>query len=254
MIREFIRNSLIELGLYYSYLDQKFYRLDNNQAQREFYKNIIRADALVFDIGANRGQRSKIFSDIGAKVVAFEPQSYCISHLKSRFRRNEKVKIREIALGSSKRIETMYTSDFDTISTLSKNHRDQFARKVFKEAKWDKTIKVPISTLDHEISIHGKPDFVKIDVEGYEYEVIKGLSEPIKCISFEFTPMERVFEPTINSIQYLTRLSSKYRFNYSLGEDLEFELDSNISGEELLRMKSFRNASNFGDVYAILEE
>ena len=34
----------------------------------------------------------------------------------------------------------------------------------------------------------GKPAFCKIDVEGYEYKVIKGLSEPLNTVSFEFTP------------------------------------------------------------------
>ena len=44
---------------------------------------------------------------------------------------------------------------------------------------------------DNMISRYGSPEFTKIDVEGYEFEVLNGLSQPIKTISFEFTSEEK---------------------------------------------------------------
>lgn len=44
-----------------------------------FYSKFIKADDLVFDIGANIGTRVKIFLKLGANVVAFEPQPDCIN-------------------------------------------------------------------------------------------------------------------------------------------------------------------------------
>ncbi len=44
-----------------------------------FYRQFIDPDDIVFDVGANMGNRSKIFSKLGKKVVGVEPQSYCRS-------------------------------------------------------------------------------------------------------------------------------------------------------------------------------
>ena len=52
-------------------------------------------------------------------------------------------------------------------------------------------IRVPITTLDSLIARHGVPTFIKIDVEGFEFEVLVGLSRPINAISFEFTTIQR---------------------------------------------------------------
>ena len=69
----------------------------------------------------------------------------------------------------------------------------------------------------------GKPVFCKIDAEGYEYKVLKGLSEPIDLVSFEFTPTSEFIDSAINAIRYLSDIG-KATFNYTRGEPLSFAL------------------------------
>jgi hypothetical protein len=103
-------------------------------------------------------------------------------------------------------------------------------------------------TLDDLISQHGEPAFVKIDVEGYEIEVISGLSKAIKHISFEFSN-EMVGE-TINCIKHLSNIGN-CEWNLSYGETLKFNFSVWVSAQnmiEYLQSKQLKPNSN-GDIY-----
>jgi hypothetical protein len=58
----------------------------------------------------------------------------------------------------------------------------------FGAHEWRQNLTVPVATLDSLIEPRGRPDFCKIDIEGYEAEVVAGLSQAFPMLSFEFTP------------------------------------------------------------------
>ena len=58
----------------------------------------------------------------------------------------------------------------------------------FARVRWDAAETVEVTTLDALIAAHGVPRFVKIDVEGFEAEVLRGLSRPVPWIAFEHLP------------------------------------------------------------------
>ena len=105
-----------------------------------------------------------------------------------------------------------------------------------------------MTTLDSLVSQYGVPSFIKIDVEGYEHEVIKGLSTPVKMICFEFTP--EFIESTFNSIHHLQTLG-KISLNYSAGESMGLRLNQWVAPEEMIKILSeLRNDHKIsGDVY-----
>lgn len=91
----------------------------------------------------------------------------------------------------------------------------------------------------------------KIDVEGFEGEVIKGLSKSIKMISFEFTPTPGLIKKSIKSVEYLSGIGD-VKFNYSFGETMSFALDEWVTSNEIREIiLSIPSKTSFsGDIYA----
>ena len=213
-----------------------------------FYKNFISQGELVFDIGANIGNRSEIFLELGAQVVAVEPQLSCIKILKDKF--GDKISIENVGLSSQTGMMQFYIADVSTISTFSKDFISKTGAERFKQNRWDKTVTVPVNTFDNLIRKYGVPDFCKIDVEGYEYEVLKGLSQKLPYLSFEYCVPE-MNENLINCIHHLAGLDPETLFNYSEGESMKLNLPEWIDYKEFLSVAgqaSFQKTL-FGDIY-----
>lgn len=108
---------------------------------------------------------------------------------------------------------------------------------------------VEVTTLDALIKEFGMPSYIKIDVEGYELEVIKGLCSAIPLVSFEFTP--ELLDVTHECIACLAQLGD-IECNYSLGESsFEFNLPNWVTPMELGKeLETIRDdITQFGDVF-----
>ena len=119
-----------------------------------------------------------------------------------------------------------------------------------KEYNWDTVRQIEITTLDKLIEQHGKPVFIKIDVEGYELEVLNGLSKQIKMICFEYTVPEQT-EQAIACVRRLYSINSGIECNYSVSDSMDFELENwmeVISFMKCMESKKFIE-SGFGDIY-----
>jgi FkbM family methyltransferase len=95
------------------------------------------------------------------------------------------------------------------VSTLRSDQARFGARLEFAAEK-----DVETTTLDHLIGLHGEPFFVKIDVEGFEPNVLRGLTRRVPYISFEVNLPEFNAEGT-ECIALLKRLDAAGRFNFA---------------------------------------
>ncbi|MBV6483972.1 MAG: hypothetical protein KFKLKKLM_00438 [Flavobacteriales bacterium] len=247
-MRKVLRSIIRALGLYsFSIkLENKIVTALQKPKQKKLYSQFVKPGSLCFDVGANVGNRTALFLELGANVVMVEPQKECYQALEKRFPNLPLVKK---GLGEKESTEKLYVSDVSLISSFSKSHVDMMQEDRFKGANWDKTIDIEMTTLDNLIKQYGVPDFCKIDVEGYEFDVLKGLSQPVKAMSLEYIVPENK-EVVLNCIKHLNKLGI-IECNLSHGETMEFHLPTWKNGNEMeqyVQTQDFINTS-YGDIY-----
>ena len=144
----------------------------------------------------------------------------------------------------------MNLNEADTISSLSPAWIESVkASGRFGGRRWDRKVIVPVTTLDQLIQEHGLPRFCKIDVEGFELEVLRGLTQPLPALSFEFTP--EFIEAAVDCLRYLDGLGEA-RFNYSIGESMHLALPEWVDAAAMTSiLTTLPDKSIFGDVYAL---
>ena len=214
----------------------------------DFYSQLIKRGDLCFDIGANIGDKTSVFVRLGVIVVAVEPQESCWRVLKRRFK-NDNVSIEAVALAAEKGGRTLFVDRSHTLATMSRDWLATVKQSGrFPGHKWADKLPVQATTLDSLIEKYGRPAFCKIDVEGFEFEVLQGLSRPVKTMSLEFVT-ERI-GPTLNCIDYLSMLG-KAKFNYCLGGSMTFALPNWADCHKIKQILSTMNKhiDNYGDIY-----
>lgn len=220
---------------------------------RRLYRPFLQPGDLAFDIGAHVGNRTRIWAGLGARVVAIEPQADLATWLRWQFKGRDDITVVETALAANPGVASMHVDPANpTVTTLSRDWIDQVTQgEGFESVAWKPPVEIEATTFDRLIQTHGTPVFCKIDVEGFEAEVLKGLSQPIKALSLEFLPA--AIEVAIEAIDLLEALGH-YRYNVSFGEGMAFDLSDWQSAD---RMRDWlakqRGGRRSGDVYAHIE-
>lgn len=226
-------------------------RPGRQQGLQRMYAPFIEPGALVFDIGAHVGDRTRAFADLGARVVALEPQPQLIPWLRRAVRGRTGISIRREVAGPrpgsaqlqvSRRHPTVSSASRPWVQALSNRNRS------FRHVRWDEEITVPMVTLDQLIEEYGTPGFCKIDVEGLEAEVLRGLTQPIAALSFEF--VAGALDVTRDCIEQLGALGH-YEYNLIPGERREYRFDEWQPGAAILAwLEEHGERLGSGDLYA----
>jgi FkbM family methyltransferase len=184
--RDNAKSALQRMGLFPAtrWAYRRLNRTIREQAHREidFYSAFLRPSSLCFDIGANLGQKTEVFLACGARVIAVEPNPHCRSVLEYNFADNSQCELVFMAVGPSEGVIELFTHLADSTASA----RSDWDTKIFGKGRRISPVSVPMTTLDTLINRYGRPDFIKIDVEGFETEVLKGLSTPVALIQLEY--------------------------------------------------------------------
>jgi FkbM family methyltransferase len=210
-------------------------------------------NSLIFDIGAHLGDKSLSFLKNDMRVLMVEPNPIMCKLLNTYFSKNPNVKILQKGIGEKKRKAVFYISDSAPgASTLCKSWQTLNRFKRYK-IKYNRTINIDLVTLDYLIKKYGSPDYIKIDIENYEYYAISGLKNKNGIISFEF--VNENFDNIIKCLNKLVKIGYK-EFNFSLGDNNFFYFQKFKKKKEMpILLKTIKNLSSknselWGDIYA----
>ena len=154
---------------------------------------------IVLDVGAHKGESINLF--LGnmtiKKIISFEASPFNFKFLEKNKKYylkkfpNTQIVIENIALGSEKKETTLNQFDESSSTTINNiNEESKYFKKKFNllnygnKKKAYESFKIKIETLGDYMEHNnlGNISFLKIDTEGYEYKILKGLKQKIKLI------------------------------------------------------------------------
>ena len=226
-------------------------RPGRQRSLRRLYRDFIRPGDLVFDIGAHLGDRSSAFAALGARVVALEPQPQLLHWLRRLTRHHPGIECLPLAVGRAPgNAELALSRRNPTVASLDSRWREHLRTTTagFRHVHWEDSVTVTVTTMDELIRQYGRPGFCKIDVEGFEVEVLAGLGQPLPALSYEF--VNGTLEQAVKCVDELERLG-RYEFNVIAGEQRRF-MWSSWQDPEALRQWLDTGADGIasGDIYA----
>ncbi len=228
-----------------------YYRPERRGALDRMHARFAGRGDLVFDIGAHVGDRVASFRRLGLRVVAVEPQPLLAHLLRLLYGRDRQVTIVQAAVGAAPGSTELYVNlDNPTVSTASPEFIQAAAGDgAWQGQRWERRVRVPVTTMDTLSQRFGPPRFVKIDVEGYEDQVLRGLSRPPAAFSFEFTTIQR---PVARAALAECRRLGVDRFNAALGESQHLLHAQWLDGDGIRAwLDALPAHANSGDIYAV---
>ena len=207
--------------------------------EKKFINRINKELLFCLDIGANVGEYTNLLlSETKAKIISFEPLPKAFEDLKKIKESNpERLKVFNIALGDNNEIlDLNYSNEKSQTASFSKD----LNKLSFYNFKGNKKMKTKITTLDdfflENLDLFQKNiDLIKIDAEGFEFEIINGAKEIIKKRSPKYIQME------FNWHQLFKR-QTMYNFSMLLSDYDLFQILPH--GNDLIKVDANRPEAN----------
>ena len=152
-------------------------------------KNVILEDPIIFDVGSHKGKLVSLMNNLykNALVYCFEPYELFNKDLK---KNGKNIFVHNYAVGEKTEEKNIITHKIDLTNTLSQINENSFYLKIknFISGKLNKNNYKRVKVISLDDFCRSKEikniDFLKIDVEGYEYKVLLGAKDIIKNVKY----------------------------------------------------------------------
>lgn len=204
------KNSFGRIIVSYDWIGQNIYLDNYDKEEIQVYEKILEKDHVVLDVGANIGYYTLLFASLvrGGKVVSFEPSSRERRLLQKNvdLNRMENVTVVGLGLGATAATGELHINN------------SNFGRNSIGMVQSGPSERIEIETIDNYIRQNSltRFDLIKLDVEGYEIEVLKGASESIQkfrpLVSFEsWSTHNKHFHPDLSvEVAFLAALGYEF--------------------------------------------
>ena len=172
-----------------------------SQCEIDFILSFLTDDAVVYDVGANIGYHTTAFATRARRVYAFEPHPGNYALLEKNTENFDNVFLGQYAVSNTR--STCYISDYDPDQTSNFGAVSVVGN----------TTGIPVRAIDLDTAGLEPPDFVKIDAEGHELQVLQGCQQIIQ----QYCPVvyyEAHESPDLKQI-YLLLGDDRYRFYWA---------------------------------------
>ncbi len=181
---------------------------------------------VLFDIGANEGKYTDANMKNFNKCILVEANPVLAENLREKYRTNTSIYIVE-AIASNKENEVFYISNANQISTSDPEwiQKSRFSNNY----TWSPVEGIKTISVDTLIQQFGEPTLLKIDVEGYEYNVLQSLSKKVNMLCFEWAEEKK--KEILLSLEYLhthnytkfhIQIEDKYDYSVKEGDWLNY--------------------------------
>jgi FkbM family methyltransferase len=190
---------------------------------------------------------------LAKRVICLEPDGTSAHKLRLRFAKDPQVVVVEAGVGASPGVlPFLLVEPGSCLNTFS----PKWAAKQRKGSEVDAQQKiieqVTITTIDALIAKHGVPNYIKIDAEGFESEILMGLSHKVPLLSFE-SNLPEFRDETMACIQRILDISTSACFNYFTCHERPILVEPEwLSGEAMMDYIS-RAQETFMEIFARYE-
>lgn len=216
--------------------EEFFFFIDKHIQQKRIFSYLknqkIKFEGISVDVGAHAGLYTDEILKLNPKIfiILFEPQYNCFKTLKLKYKKNKRIKIYNIALSNKAQYLNMFVNKHDLTTSLNLYTKKKTIFFFIKSLIFNsstkkmviKTLKIKTKKLSTILSKKKNKiiDLIKIDTEGHDFNVIKGMGKHInktKFIIVEFHKKNTFKGYDPNKIhQYLIKnkfvLKKTYRF------------------------------------------
>ena len=187
LIKKIIRDPIIKFFRLFGYIILK-------KRHKDYAFNTVLTELisdnhpLIFDIGAEDGDSCERYSSILKNPIihAFEPRPDQFEIMKSKFNDNKNVYLNNVAVGSKTEIKIF--------NQIKGGGRSSFLTSTVDDLSKQEQIDVQVETVDAYVKKNNikKINLLKIDVQGFEDEVLKGAQETLKLNKIDIIETELI--------------------------------------------------------------